>query len=94
MVGSPWLLLALGAVCASALMLALWLVQLRTRDAGYVDAGWAYGVGGLAVLYAAIGDGGGANRVLVAVLASIWSIRLGTYILVDRVRGCTGWLGA
>ena len=68
-------------------MLGLWLLQLRLGDASHVDVGWAYGVGALAVLYAALADGSAAHRVLVAVLATIWSIRLGTYILVNRVLG-------
>jgi steroid 5-alpha reductase family enzyme len=87
MVGSPWLLLAIGAACAATLMLGLWLLQLRLGDASHVDVGWAYGVGALAVLYAALGDGSGAHRALVAVLASVWSARLGTYVLLDRVLG-------
>ena len=52
-ISSPWLLLAIGAAAASALMVVLWLVQVRIGDATHVDVGWAYGVGGLAVLDAA-----------------------------------------
>ena len=33
-------------------MFVLWLIQLRTRNAGIVDVGWAAITGGLAVWYA------------------------------------------
>lgn len=68
-------------------MAALWALQVRTRDASHVDVGWAYLLGFLAVLYAALGGGSPAQRVLIAVLAGIWSLRLGTYLLVNRVLG-------
>lgn len=80
-------LLGIGAAAVSALMLVLWLLQARIRDASHVDVGWAYGLGLLAVLYAALAEGNASHRVLVAVLAGIWSIRLGTYLLVNRVLG-------
>ena len=80
-------LLGIGAACAAALMLCLWLLQARIRDASHVDVGWTYGLGLLAVLYAALGEGDASHRVLVACLGGIWSLRLGTYLLVDRVLG-------
>jgi steroid 5-alpha reductase family enzyme len=48
---------AIGLAAAAAFMLALWLVQLRTRDAGLVDFGWASSIGALAVAFAVTGDG-------------------------------------
>jgi steroid 5-alpha reductase family enzyme len=89
MIGSPWLLLGIGAGVASTLMLVLWLVELRIGDATHVDVGWAYGVGGLAALDAALGDGNGNLRLLVALLAGAWSVRLGTYLVVNRLVGKT-----
>jgi steroid 5-alpha reductase family enzyme len=78
---SAWAVLGIGAASASALMLALWLVQVRIRDATHVDVGWAYGIGLLAVLDAALGGGSAPHRALAAVLVSVWSLRLGTHIL-------------
>jgi len=63
----------------------LWFVQRRTRDAGVVDAGWAAGIGLLAILYAVAGGGEPARRALLAVMAGGWSVRLTLYILCDRV---------
>jgi steroid 5-alpha reductase family enzyme len=87
MTSSPWLLLGIGAVAAMTAMVVLWLVQLRIRDATHVDVGWAYGVGALAVMDAALGDGSPAHRLVVGVLAGIWSVRLGTYLVLNRLVG-------
>lgn len=82
---APELLLS-GAIGASLFLVALWLVQLRTRDAGISDFGWAASLGGLAVFYAlALDAGWPPRRALVAALAGIWSARLSWHLLVDRV---------
>jgi steroid 5-alpha reductase family enzyme len=82
---SAWAVFGIGAVTASVLMLVLWLLQVRIRDATHVDVGWAYGIGLLAILYAVLGGGTTPHRVLIAVLVSLWSLRLGTYVLVRGV---------
>lgn len=69
---------------ASALMMfVLWLVQRRTNNAGIVDAGWAFGIGGLTLGIAFFSEGAVLRRVLVAAIAVVWSMRLG-YHLVRR----------
>jgi steroid 5-alpha reductase family enzyme len=78
---SAWAVYGIGVAVASALQLTLWLIQTRTHDASYVDVGWAYGIGLLGILFAVLGGGDPVQRVLVAVLATLWSLRLGTYIL-------------
>jgi steroid 5-alpha reductase family enzyme len=62
-------------------------VQRVRGDAGVVDVGWAAGLGLLAVLYALIGDGAPAYRLLVAGLAGLWSVRLALHVYFNRVRG-------
>ena len=84
---SPWALWAWGLAGLVALMSLLWLLQLRTRNAGVVDVGWAYGLGALAVLYGMLGAGHPHRRALVAGLAGAWSLRLAGYLLFDRVLG-------
>ncbi|MGE3175802.1 MAG: DUF1295 domain-containing protein [Planctomycetota bacterium] len=83
----PWLL-GLGA--ATALMLALWLRQLRTRDATSVDVAWTFGIGALALTFAATGSGSPAARVLAAAIAVVWSGRLGMHLVRDRLRPGAG----
>ncbi len=79
-------LLPLFGLCVLALvMLAGWARQRATRNAGIVDVLWAAGLGGLALLYAALASGWLPRRVLVAVLVGAWSLRL-TLHLAARVR--------
>jgi steroid 5-alpha reductase family enzyme len=83
---SAWGVLGVGVAIAAGLQLALWLLQVRIHDASYVDVGWAYGIGILAVVYALLGGGSNPHRVLAAALVGLWSLRLGTYIL-NRLGG-------
>src|SRR5437763_9829318 len=85
MIHSPWIALAVGAGIAAGAMTVLWLIQVKTRDATLVDIGWAYEIGILGVVYAIVGDGATCHRILVGVLAGLWGLRLGTYLVVDRV---------
>jgi steroid 5-alpha reductase family enzyme len=52
-----------------------------------VDAGWAFGVGGLVLYYALFADGDVLRRIILAFLVCGWGLRLGIYILKDRVIG-------
>jgi steroid 5-alpha reductase family enzyme len=87
MIEQTWLLWLVGAACASLLMVVMWVIAVRIADASHVDVAWAYATGGLGVLYAILGTGSTAHRVVVAVLASLWAVRLGTYLLVNRIIG-------
>ncbi len=78
------LLIALAGVMA--LMTGLWLWQLKSRRADWVDMAWAASIGLLAVAYAIFGDGALEKRVLVALVAGTWSFRL-AYHLAVRLAG-------
>lgn len=76
------------AVLAAAglgLQLALWFVQRRTRNAATADVGWTVLVAVGAVVAALVGEGAPSRRFLVAGLAAIWALRLGAYLVRDRV---------
>ncbi len=75
------------AIAAAALMLGLWLWQQHRRDAGIVDAGWAFGIGTAAVFAGLTGGGDPVVRAVVAVLGAAWGWRLAGYLLRDRVLG-------
>src|SRR5690349_23159271 len=71
-------LVVLGA--AALAMAGVFEVQRRTRNAGWVDVAWSYLMAGAAAFYAIVGDGALLPRVLVAVLAGVWGLRLGTHL--------------
>jgi steroid 5-alpha reductase family enzyme len=71
-----WQLWLLGWALAAALLGGLYLVQRRTRDATAVDAGWALSLVLIAVLYAVLGPGELAHRVLIATLAGLENLRI------------------
>lgn len=77
---------AVFAAAALVLQLALWAVQLRTRNAATVDAGWTALVASGAVVAAFASDGDLSRRILVAGLAAIWALRLGLHLVRDRAR--------
>jgi steroid 5-alpha reductase family enzyme len=71
---SGWLFMA-------AVMVILFFVQRSRKDAGIVDVGWAGGMGLLAVFYAAMADGDPSRRIVLAILAASWSLRLASHLL-------------
>ena len=74
------LLLTALAIAASCFFLT-WLVSVRIRNYGLLDAAWSYGVALLAPLYAIMGPGDPTRKWLAAAVGMAWSLRLGTYIL-------------
>jgi len=67
-------------VTALAMLLG-WLVQLRTRNAGIVDAIWALAMAASALFYATVGEGSLIARLGVAMLGGAWGFRLCLHIL-------------
>ncbi|MFK7959528.1 MAG: DUF1295 domain-containing protein [Phycisphaerales bacterium] len=77
-----WWHLLLAAWAANALLMAgLWAVATRRKNVGVVDVAWSFATGltgvGLALLVA---PAGGSRRWLVAGLAAVWGIRLGSHL--------------
>lgn len=73
------------AAGSGGLMLVLWLVQLRTRDAGIVDVGWAASLGAAAALCGWTGEGDVARRWILGAMGAAWGFRLALHLLTDRV---------
>jgi steroid 5-alpha reductase family enzyme len=66
----------------AVVMTTAWIVQLGTRNGGWVDVFWTFGAGAACVtaaLWPAPAEDQ-ARQYLVAGLAAIWSLRLGSYI--------------
>ncbi len=78
---SDWIVhLGGGLAAATLLMAALWLAQLRTRNAGIVDVGWALGIGAMTAAFAALAPGDPLRRLLIAGITGVWSLRLGLHL--------------
>lgn len=72
------------AVVLALVMAVAWAVAMRTGNGGWADAFWSLGVG-VAGVVAALGvpvasASPSARPLLVAVLAALWSLRLGAHI--------------
>ncbi|KVH77892.1 hypothetical protein WJ42_00095 [Burkholderia cepacia] len=59
---------------------AVWISQLRSRNAGMIDPVWAVTLGGMAVFVAGLGTGPALNRALVATGGGIWGLRLARHL--------------
>jgi steroid 5-alpha reductase family enzyme len=75
----PAIVLA-GWGAAAAVMAAVWLAQRQTQNAGVVDVAWSFATGTLGALFALAGDGAWPRRLVVAVLAAAWGLRLGVHL--------------
>jgi steroid 5-alpha reductase family enzyme len=84
-VSAPLLSLeALAALCAAFALvygLARWI-----DNYGIVDIAWSYAFAALCAAYALFGSGWPVRRALIAAMVAVWSVRLGTHLLV-RVAG-------
>jgi steroid 5-alpha reductase family enzyme len=66
----------------SAIAMSLtWLLQQRTRNAGFVDVVWAALLAVSALFYGTVSEGAWLPRVIVACLAGIWGFRLANHLL-------------
>lgn len=74
-------LLILSALAGLCLIFALfYFLAARLNNYGIVDIVWSYAFAVLAIFYAVGGSGWPLRRGLIATLASLWSLRLGTHL--------------
>ena len=79
--------LLLTAVAALLVIFAaLFAIARRVDNFGLVDPVWSYAFGLLAVFYALFAPGWSVRRALIATMAVLWSVRLGTHLAI-RVLG-------
>jgi steroid 5-alpha reductase family enzyme len=76
------------AVGLAATMSVAWWVALRTGQSGWIDAIWSSATGIFGAAAALMGgDEISARQMLVALLALLWSLRLGIHITARTARG-------
>ncbi|MDI1249024.1 MAG: DUF1295 domain-containing protein [Lacunisphaera sp.] len=78
------ILSALAGLCAAFAL--CYVLARRIDNYGIVDIAWSYAFSVLAVFYAAFASGWPMRKALIATLAGLWSLRLGTH-LYRRVMG-------
>jgi steroid 5-alpha reductase family enzyme len=79
-------LLAIGLAIAVAYFSLTWAISVRVKNYGFLDVAWSYGVAILAPVYALNSPGAAAHKWPVVIVGALWSLRLGTYILLRVLR--------
>ena len=79
-------LLGIGLLIAVAYFSLTWVISVRMNNYGFLDVAWSYGVAILAPLYALNSPGIAEHKWPVVIVGVLWSLRLGTYILIRVVR--------
>ncbi len=69
------------AACSLVMML-VWIWAYKIRNAGVVDIFWAFNFLVIAVVIYFLSDGYPARKEVVCLLAALWSLRLGIYLLI------------
>jgi len=72
----------LGLAIAVTYFAVTWAISVKINNYGLLDAAWSYGVAILAPIYAVCGPGDYTRKWLVTAIGVLWSLRLGTYILL------------
>lgn len=76
-------------VALSLIMAGAWVIQQRTRNSGFVDAIWTFGLGAVGIVSALApltASGTTTRQIVVALIMLAWSLRLGIHIM-RRSRG-------
>ncbi|MGA1130571.1 MAG: DUF1295 domain-containing protein, partial [Chthoniobacterales bacterium] len=76
-----WQLMAFALVIPIVMMAGVWLLARVLNNAGIVDIFWSYGFIPVAAVCAAVSAGDAARNFLLVLMVTIWSARLGTYLL-------------
>lgn len=75
----------IGLAFCLLLMLITWVYAQKMNYYSLVDVVWSYGIGLLTVVFAMTANGTHTKKLIAVVLASCWSIRLGTH-LANRLK--------
>lgn len=79
-------LTGMGTAVAFVLFAITWLLSLKLNNFSFVDVTWSYALAVIAPIYALLGGGFMQRKTLAVMMAVLWSVRLGTYLLF-RVKG-------
>lgn len=74
--------LAVNAAIVAACFIALWLIGIAIRDVTFVDSWWALGMVVLALASFARTGPPTPHRLALAILCTVWGVRLGVHLLL------------
>jgi len=87
---APAIAVVVLAICFALTMAVAWLVALLTGRSGWIDTIWSFATGIFGAAAALLDFGGNevlTRQMLVALLALLWSLRLGLHIAARTARG-------
>lgn len=66
----------------AVIMFIIWLWALKIKNNGIVDIFWAFNFLVIAIVIWALAEGNPSRKLMVCGIASLWSLRLGIYLLI------------
>ena len=78
-------LLVIGEIVLLALFSLMWVIQLKTKNAGIVDVVWSASFPLLGLIYFINVDGYLPRQLLVIATVAIWGLRLASYLFIRTV---------
>ena len=79
---SIWIILGILLASSITMMFLFWAWQARGGNPALVDVAWSYGTGACGVVLALNSGGDYSRRLVAAILAGMWGLRLGTYLAI------------
>jgi len=76
---------AANLICVMAYVMGIWLLSLKFRDASIMDIFWGPGFALTGWVTFLVADGYPVRKMLVAVLVTIWGVRLGIHIALRNL---------
>lgn len=77
-----WFLISIGTAVAFVLFTLTWLLSLKLNNFSFVDVTWSYALAVIVPVYAMLSGGFTQRKAIGVAMAVLWSVRLGTYLLL------------
>jgi steroid 5-alpha reductase family enzyme len=87
MISTLFFSLSSGLAVLFVFMCVVWLIQLKTKNAGVVDSLWAFSFPLLASVYLVISDQYGPRQWTLYVIVVCWGVRLGLHLFERNSKG-------
>ena len=77
--------MAASAVVIGAIMFLTWMLSVALKNASIVDIVWGLGFVAVAWTSFAVGNGDDTRRLVLALMATVWGLRLATHLAVRNI---------